>query len=137
MAKPWIHSLSSSKRFGGSPEDYLSIHQFLDSSKESFPDNRHRAVLHSTFGCFLAEKVFGITIVNSEGKSISTRDVAEQHILEDFGGRFIPTLQDYLENMEYREWMTAGKGEPPSSHKKIDSATTRTQVMDFRKVSKD
>lgn len=114
MSKPYIHALSSAKKYGGRFEDYMPIHEFLDSSKSIIADNRHRAILHSSFGIFILVRVFGETFVNSDGKIISTRDIGEQHILEDFGGRFIPSAQDYLEKMDYVEWMTSGMGSPPS-----------------------
>ena len=47
---------------------------------------------------------------------MSTRDVAEQHILEDYHG-FIPTLQDFLEELPIKDWMVNGKGEKPNSCK--------------------
>lgn len=31
----------------------------MDQTKACLPDVRHRAILHSSFGCFLAEQVFG------------------------------------------------------------------------------
>ena len=37
MSKPWIHALSSAKRFGGVPEDYIEIHNLMDSSKATLP----------------------------------------------------------------------------------------------------
>jgi hypothetical protein len=120
MSKPFIHSLSSARRFGGQPEDYLPLHDFMDSTKAVIADNRHRAILHSSFGIFILEKVFGTNITNSDGRLVSVRDIGEQHILEDFGGRFIPTPQDYLEHMELKDWMNNGKGvERPSSFKMI------------------
>lgn len=101
--KPYIHSKNSAKKYGGKPSEYLPIHDFMDSSKAVVPDMRHRAIFHSAFGCFIVEKVFGTTITNSDGKEISTRDIAEDHILEDLG--CIPTLQDWLSEMTFQEWM--------------------------------
>lgn len=101
--KPFIHAKISAKKFGGSPEDYLAIHDFIDSSKACYPDMRHRAVLHSSFGCYVTELVFGTTITNSDNKEISTRDVAEEHIIEDLG--FIPTPEKWLKNMPREDWM--------------------------------
>lgn len=46
MSKPFIHAQSSAKKFGGIWEDYISIHEFLDSSKSVIADNRHRALTH-------------------------------------------------------------------------------------------
>ena len=122
MSKPWIHAKNSAKKFGGKPEDYLEIHNLMDSSKGSMGDNRHRCLTHNSW--FIAaggplERIFGVNIVNSEGRSVSVRDIGEQHILEDFGMRFIPTAQDYLQEMEIQPWMSNMGGSSPSSHKKI------------------
>ena len=116
MAKPYIHAISSAKKFGGVFEDYIEIHNLMDSSKAVFADNRHRALTHNSwFIGHILEKIFGVLITNSDGKKISVRDVAEQHVLEDFGG-YIPTPQDYLQEIEYKGWMNGG-GIPPSREK--------------------
>lgn len=115
--KPHIHAKSSAKKFGGNPEDYLEIHQLLDSSKIAFADNRHRALTHNSwFANHILPKIFGDTIVNSEGTQVSVVDIAERHILEDFGMQFIPSVQDYLESMEMLTWMN-GHGLPRSKFK--------------------
>lgn len=103
--KPLVHAKSSAKKFGGQPSDYLSIHQLMDSSKSAHASNRHRVVFHSSFGIFILERVFGLTIVNSDGREVHVRDIGEQHCLEDFGG-FIPDLSDYLQHMELAPWMS-------------------------------
>jgi hypothetical protein len=137
MAKPWIHAQSSAKKFGGKPEDYIDIHNLMDSSKAVIADNRHRALTHTSwFIGFILEKIFGTVITNSDGKKVSVRDVGEQHVLEDFGMKFIPSAQDYLEQMEHQEWMISGKGEPPPSFKRLDrsgSPTIKRTVMSFDK----
>lgn len=127
MSKPYIHALSSARKFGGKPEDYEPIHAFLDSSKSAIADNRHRALTHNSW--FLATILERVkfansgpetsdhrfpTIINSDGKVVSVRDVGEQHCLEDFANRFIPTVQDFLTEMEYKKWMQNGKELPPS-----------------------
>ena len=112
--KPYVHAESSARRFKGKPEDYLAIHNWFDQTKAHFPDMRHRAILHSSFGIYLAEQVFGVTITNSDGLKVSVREVGEQHVLEDMRGRGIPTVQDYLCCMEYQPWMS-GEDSPPSS----------------------
>lgn len=113
--KPWIHAESSAKKMGGKPEDYMAIHEFLDSSKGAIADNRHRALTHNSwFLSTVLERVFGSTFKNSDGKIISTRSVGEQHILEDYGRKFIPSAQDFLAEMEYKDWMQNGKDVPPS-----------------------
>lgn len=115
MSKPFIHAKSSVRRYGGVPEDYIDIHQFMDSSKAALPDVRHRAVLHSAFGCFIVEEMFGKSKVNSAGKEYSPRDVAEDHIIEDLG--FIPTLEHWLGNMKIQEWM-GGRGNKNEKEKR-------------------
>ena len=116
MAKPWIHSESSARKYGGKPEDYIEIHNLMDSSKGAIPDNRHRALTHTAwFLSVILERVFGVTIINSDGKHVSVRDVGEQHIMEDYGGKFIPTAQDFLQNLRHSEWMNNGNGDPPPS----------------------
>lgn len=117
VSKPYIHAQSSAKRYGGKPEDYLAIHEWFDQTKAFLPDQRHRALLHSSFGIFLCAQCFGNTMTNSAGKTVSVRDIGEQHVLEDFGGKFIPTPQDYLQEIEYKAWMQNGKDYPPSFQK--------------------
>lgn len=132
MSKPWIHAISSARKFGGIPEDYLEIHQLMDSSKGAMPDNRHRALTHNSwFLSTILERIFGVNIKNSDNRDVSVRDIGEQHILEDFGNRFIPSASDYLEEMEYIPWMNADRGSAPSSHKKIaGKVKTKTILVD-------
>jgi hypothetical protein len=101
--KPLVHARISAKNFGGKPIDYLAIHDFMDCTKMSLPDVRHRMVLHNSVGCFIAERVFGHTIVNSDGKTVHVRDVAEAHVIEDLG--FIPTLEKCFSGMKIEQWM--------------------------------
>lgn len=129
MAKPWIHSVASAKRYGGKPDDYLPIHNFMDSSKAVIADNRHRALTHNSwFIGFVLEKVFGTTFVNSDGKTISVRDIGEQHVYEDLG--FIPSAHDYIAEVEPQPWMD-GKGRPPG-YRKIPEPTRTGKVTTFR-----
>lgn len=107
--KPIIHARNSVKRYGGVVEDYLPIHNWFDSTKSAYADFGHRAILHNTFGIFLAEQLFGVTIVNSDGKTLSVRDIGEDHVKEDCAGR-IPTLKDWLGKLEPEAWML-GKGQ--------------------------
>jgi len=120
MSKPIFHAQSSARRFGGKAEEYLEIHNFMDSSKSTIADNRHRALTHNSwFISVVIEKVFGYSFVNSAGRTVSTRDIAEQHVLEDFGGQYIPSAQDYLQEIEIQPWMNNGMGEKPASAKKL------------------
>ncbi len=130
MSKPYIHAKSSAKRFGGKPEDYEEIHTFMDSSKSAFPTNAHRCLTHQSWFIFnVIERIkfhnslpctpdnrFPL-ILNSDRKEVSVRDVAEQHILEDYKGKFIPSAADFLNEMEFKSWMQNGEGVPPSFKK--------------------
>lgn len=106
--KPYIHSKNSVKRYGGSVEDYMPIHNWFDSTKASTANFYHRAILHNSFGIFLCEQLFGDTIVNNDGKVVSVRDVAEDHVKEDCKG-IIPTIDDWLKDLPAKDWMV-GKG---------------------------
>ncbi len=133
MSKPYIHSVSSTRKFGGVPEDYIEIHNLMDSSKGAIPDNRHRALTHTSwFLSTILERIFGVTITNSSGRKVSVRDIGEQHILEDFGGKFIPTAQDYLQEMEFKKWMQKGS-EVPTSFTRIEA----TKKVTFTKFDGD
>lgn len=101
--KPLNHARSSVKKWGGVVEDYIPLHDFFDSSKSVMADMRHRAILHSAFGIFILEKVFGTYITNSDGKKISVRDIGEQHVIEDLG--FIPSMERWLKNLPMEDWM--------------------------------
>ena len=91
------HAQLSAKKRGGIMEDYLSIHEFMDSTKELCSDNRHR-ILHTMWGIKrVVMPIFGHTIQNSAGKAINVKDLCEQdHILPDYRNRFIPTLTDFV-----------------------------------------
>ena len=131
MSKPYIHALSSAKRYGGKPEDYEPIHNFMDSSKSCFPDNRHRALTHNAWfiGQVLERVKFDNSgpvtsdnrfpyIINSDDKKVFVRDIGEQHILEDYAGKFIPSASDFIQEMTFLDWMQNGRG-VPASHVKI------------------
>lgn len=104
MSHCFYHAVSSAKKFGGEWQDYIELHQFFDSTKAHITDNKHRMVLHNGFGIFMAERVFGPVIVRkSDGKTVPTRLIGEQHVLEDLGR--VPTLAQCLESLPLEQWM--------------------------------
>lgn len=107
MANPWHHAVSSARRFGGVPEDYLEIHRWFDASKAHLADFRHRALRHHAEGIFECERQFGVTVVNSNERHIPVRWVGEQHVKEDLG--FVPTLADWLMKIRPEPWMNRTK----------------------------
>lgn len=101
------HASSCVRKWGGKPEDYLPIHEWLDATKELMADCRHRALRHHSHGIFEAERVFGRAITNADGRLVPVREIAERHVLEDCGGR-IPTVADWFTNMRMQAWMNRG-----------------------------
>ena len=97
MAHPYHHAVSSAKRFGGQTDDYLALHSWFDATKAHLADARHRVLRHHSFGIFIAEQIFGVTLTNSSGNRIPVRAVAEQHVQEDFS--FIPSVAQCLQNL--------------------------------------
>ena len=118
MGAPYIHADLSVKRYGGKVEDYLAIHELMDSSKQAFSDLRHRALTHNSwFITTIVERIFGKTIQNSEGEQIAVRDIAQWHVMEDYNGS-LPSASDFLEKIAYETWMNNGEnGEVPPSQK--------------------
>ena len=103
MSHPLHHAISSQRKWGGKIDDYLPLHNWYDETKKHYPDMRHRALRHHSEGIFWCEEKFGVYITNSDGKMVPVRAIGEQHILEDIG--FIPTIKDYLDNMNTVGWM--------------------------------
>lgn len=109
MANPLIHSQSSVKRWGGKVEDYLPIHELLDSPKVTMNNNTSRMLTHNIWFCRqIIPMIFGYNITNSDGRSVDTVDIASLHVSEDFRGKFVPTVQDYLQHMQVQPWMNNG-----------------------------
>ena len=132
MSKPHVHARSSAKKFGGELDDYLEIHEFMDSSKSAIADNRHRALTHNSwFIQNVLTRVFGNYITNSNGRLISVAQIGEDHILEDFGKKFIPSAQDYLGEIEFKSWMNNGRGNSyPASYKKLQESKKTAVIGD-------
>lgn len=130
--------MSSARRFGGVPEDYLSLHNWFDATKQAYADQRHRAVLHNTYGIFLAEERFGLESENHQLRNAVNRipkwlrallgirlPAVRPVTITNSNGKavpirllaeqhviedcgFIPTLEDYLGDMPRHKWMTRG-----------------------------
>lgn len=95
MAHPELHSKSSVKKFGGKPEDYIKIHLWFDETKAWLGSSLHRLFRHHSEGIFEAEKIFGKSFTNSDGKTVYTRYVGEQHVKEDCNN-YIPSAKEWL-----------------------------------------
>lgn len=95
----WKHSLLSKKKFGGTAEDYLVIHKFIDTSKLFYFDIKHRILLHNTYGIDVCIRKFGETLSNSDNKTILIRDIAAEHCKEDLMG-VVPTLNNWFKYVD-------------------------------------
>lgn len=116
MPPPFDHAKADVKKFGGKPEDYVKIHEVMDSSKGAVSSNLHRfAYHHSHFTTNILPLIFGHQIVNSDGRSINVKDIGENHCLVDFKGKFIPTLQDYCQSAFLEPWINNGLELSPSA----------------------
>lgn len=114
MANCLIHAKSSVKRWGGDVLDYIQIHELLDSPKSCMNNNTGRMMTHNTWFAYnIIPKIFGYNIINSDGKSVDTVDIAMLHIAEDYRYQ-IPTPQDFLKHMEIQAWMNNGVKPIPS-----------------------
>ena len=137
MAHPLHHAESSARKFGGKPTDYQVIHDWFDASKAHMAFFTHRALRHHTQGIFEAERVFGLTITNSTGRSIPVRWIGEQHVKEDCQGR-IPSMADWFRHIQPEGWMANGHidlaqaelGSDPRADW-IAEVTTGKTVLDF------
>ena len=119
MGNPLHHSKSSVKRWGGSVDCYIAIHELLDSPKSTMNNNTGRMMTHNTwFAYTIIPKIFGYNIINSDGKSVDTVDIAMLHIAEDYRMTGIPTPQDFLKHMEVQPWMNNGVKPVPSQESK-------------------
>lgn len=73
MAHCYYHALSSVRKWGGTVDDYLPLHQWFDQSKAILADPRHRALRHHAEGIFMLETLFGETLVNADVHAASSR----------------------------------------------------------------
>ena len=107
MSNPQVHAERSACKWGGSADDYPPLHQWFNATKGHLADNRHRMLLHNSFGILLAEQVFGPALTNSAGRRVFVRDLTTQHVLEDLG--FVPSAAQCLEELPLRPWMAGSR----------------------------
>src|SRR3546814_14821913 len=107
MSHCYFHALSSARRWGGVPGDYIALHQWFDESKKIIADPRHRALRHHAEGIFLLETIFGVTVRNSDGRQVPVRLIGEAHVTEDRGR--IPSLADWARLIQPMPWRSEGR----------------------------
>ncbi len=106
MAHSLHHAQSSARKFGGVADDYIAIHSWFDATKQHLALPGHRALRHHASGIWESEAVFGAAIMNSAGREVPVRFIAEQHVREDC--RCIPTVADWLKHLPIEPWMVNG-----------------------------
>ncbi len=110
----WNHAQSAARKWGGEPDLYLPIEEFIDSSKQVIGDVRHRSIYHHTLGVWLCQRVFGV-VLKVGHKDVPVREIAERHIMEDLG--WLPSPADYIKGMPIQTWMSGSRRkEVPLSH---------------------
>ncbi len=95
--KPLQHAQISAKTHGGKWQDYIEIHSFLDSSKAACAHFKHRFLLHHREGIELGARIFGETLLNSKNKTIETRRILTEHLIEDVGR--IVSVEDWARDL--------------------------------------
>ena len=91
---------------GGQLSDYQPIHDWFDETKAWIGHSKHRMFRHHSEGIFECEKVFGNSFINSDGKTVYTRYVGEQHVKEDCNN-YIPTAKEWVDMISSgkpKEW---------------------------------
>jgi len=107
MAHPVEHCKSSVRKFGGQVSDYQAIHDWFDETKSWLGHSKHRMFRHHSEGIFECEKLFGVSFTNSDGRTVYTRYVGEQHVKEDCFG-YIPSAKEWVDNLNSKnppQWM--------------------------------
>ena len=114
----WNHAVSAARKWGGEPEHYVEIEEFIDSSKAILGDVRHRSMYHHTVGVWLCQRIFGRTLTIPKGNGdveVPVRLIAERHVIEDLG--WLPSPADYIKGMPIEPWMSGSRRkELPLSH---------------------
>ena len=127
MSSPLIHAKSSIKRWGGTVEDYLPIHENLDNVKGTGHNLTARLITHNGYYCYnVIPKIFGYEIINSDGKRVDTVDVALLHVAEDYRMKGVPSIQDIVQHIDIQPWMVNGA-------KPIPSGTSKKEVEELLK----
>ena len=107
MSHPRLHAKSSVRKWVGQEKDYMRIHNWFDETKAWVGHSEHRVFRHHGEGIFECERVFGEAFTNSDGKTVYTRYVGEQHVKEDCNN-YIPSAKEWLVALRAKkkpEWM--------------------------------
>jgi hypothetical protein len=70
MAHRYHLAVSSAKKYGGEPHEYLRLLQWLDGGKAHTADFQRRALRHHSEGIFMLKKIFGSTVTLATGRVV-------------------------------------------------------------------
>jgi len=95
------------QRLGGEPDDYRELSRWFRQPAERLDNPLFFRLLGNSFGIFLAEARFGISLVRpSDHKLLPTRYVAETLVQSTLSS--IPTLTHFFRGMVLEAWMCKG-----------------------------
>jgi hypothetical protein len=94
---------ASARHFGTTPDILLPLHAWFLETAGWFPDARHFAMRHHSFGIFQAERRFGVVL--AQASPVPTRVAAEWHVRTVLGR--IPAAADHLRRIKGQPWMAA------------------------------
>jgi hypothetical protein len=108
-ALPTLEELAaaSAQRFGATPEQLLPLHRWFLETAAWFPDARHLAMRHHSFGTFEAEARFGVLLAGGDERALPTRIVGEWHVRAVLGR--VPAATDFLRHLKGQRWMAAAQ----------------------------
>jgi hypothetical protein len=96
---------ASARLFRATADTMLPLHTWFLETASWFPDPRHLAMRHHSFGIFQAEQRFG-TVLGGQGPCpIPTRIAAEWHVRTVIGR--IPAAADFIRCIKGQPWMAA------------------------------
>jgi hypothetical protein len=96
---------ASARHFSTTAEILLPLHSWFLETAGWFPDARHFAMRHHSFGIFQAEGRFGVVFGPDTPSPVPTRVAAEWHVRTVLGR--IPAAADYLRRIKGQPWMAA------------------------------
>jgi hypothetical protein len=95
------------RKFGGIPLDYEALGAWFYRPGIELGDPRFMRLLGNSFGIFLAEQRFGISLTRaSDGKDLPTRVLAEMLVYLALDA--IPTLAQFFQGMPLEAWVLKG-----------------------------
>jgi hypothetical protein len=98
-------AIRSARHFNTTAEEMLPLHSWFLETVEWFPDARHFAMRHHSFGIFLGEQRWGVVLGQGTAHPVPTRVVGEWHVRTVLDR--IPAAVDFLRRIKGQPWMAA------------------------------